>query len=151
VSRQLFASRFTIPHLAAGEEAPFSYDEKRSLNVRPDGSPVVEHGDVTTMGTITKVRAEASDRDSAEALVTITKASGEASDRAETTATQTRVKGEYADHLEDQASAHYGEAPAAVLLGTHTAGPGEPTDPPHARRPWPTTGPGAASVRRVVH
>lgn len=152
MSRRLFASNFTVPLLPPGKETPFSYDEDRALNVKPDGKPVVESSGATATGTITEVRAEASDRDDVEALGTITKAAGEASDRTAIIATQTRIRGERSDHVEDQPSNRGQRGVPAILLGTHTAGPGEPTDP--AEPPlqlWPTKAAGIAPVRRVVH
>lgn len=132
MSRRLFASAFTVPLLPTEEKASVSYDEDRSLNVDSHGVPVVEREQVAQNGTITEVRGEASDRDNAATFGTVTRASGEAADRMPTLGTQTMLQGESSDYQSISAS-RVPTGNSAVLLGTRTAAPGEPTDPPHAR------------------
>ena len=149
VSRRIFASAFTVAPLPANEEVSFRYDSKRSLNLDDSGEPWVNRAKSSRTGTVTEVRGEASDRDRADearaSLDTITKVRGEASDRAPMLATDTRIRRECSS---DQ-NADGTQASAGSLLGTQTAGPGEPSDPPRGRGDIPVRAPSARPVRRV--
>jgi hypothetical protein len=129
--RRLFASALTVPFDEGGAETDHRYDEARSLNLDPDGRPIVIGRGSMRTGTVTEVRAETGDRDReqdipAAAIVgTITKGSGEPPDRHSEMGTQTRVASEPPDHT-------YREERAPPLLITKSAAPGEPTDRPRA-------------------
>jgi hypothetical protein len=134
LSPRLFVERFLTP-LADGDPEPVAtYDEERSLNLTADGRPLVEIAGGGTTGTITEVRAEASDRDDLEdarsaALGTFTKVRAEAPDRIPELATQTRVRREHGDRLEAEAVEAAGRGSRAVSrLGTRTGVRGEAAD-----------------------
>lgn len=133
--RRLFASALTVPRDGEGAEIHHHYDESRSLNLDPDGRPVVANRGSMRTGTVTEVRAETGDRDrekvaSAAAIVgTVTKGSGEPPDRHSSMGTQTRVAAEPPDRGECE------ERPPALLI-TKSAAPGEPTDRPKGE--WET-------------
>lgn len=127
--RGLFASELTVPFDEGDTGADHYYDETRSLNLDPDGRPVVTGRGSMRTGTVTEVRAETGDRDREEGVPaaaiagTITKGSGEPPDRHSGMGTQPRVAAEPPDrgHTEERAPA---------LLITKSAAPGEPTDRP---------------------
>ena len=150
MSRRLFASAFTVPLLPAEETASFGYNNGRSLNLDSDGVPAVQQGEISMTGTITEVRGEASDPDNVAALGTLTKARGEAADRMPMLTTQTRIRKERSDR--ESAYGHRTSARnhSVVLLGTQTAGSGEPSDPSIPRDTTRIEGPGARPARRVT-
>lgn len=127
--RRLFASAFTTPFNEVDADIEHRYDECRSLNLDPDGRPVVAIEAAMRTGTVTEVRAETADRDREEGRVvaavlgTVTKGRGEPPDRRAGMGTQTRVAAEPPDR---------GEAAglARALLVTKSAAPGEPADRP---------------------
>lgn len=148
MSRSLFASAFTVPLLPAEEQEPFGYNDSRSLNLDLNGVPVVERGEISKTGTITEVRGEANDPDNVAVLGTVTKVRGEAADRMPPVATQTRIRGERSDREITRGAPIRNRS--VVLLGTHTAGPGEPPDPSESRKTMRIDEPNARPARHVV-
>jgi putative ATP-grasp target RiPP len=122
---RLFAEQFLVAPLPPDQPEPeLRYDEARQVNVTAAGRPFVELGRAGGTDTLTEVRSEADDYDQpgdedGAALSTLTKVQSERDDFAAGAlglATETRIPGERDDFA--------GE----LLLGTYTAGDGEPDD-----------------------